>query len=355
MGTIMKQARNVILSCIAVALFLGVVLFYRPAGAPPEIPEQTSSSEQPRRDTLIDDEFRETPPEQDAREAGKTSVVPPQPAGSRYPDNNELATAHIRFTDAGEPYLPFDIELDFQKNFSFSDGSAVPIHYKVRNRFNEPLDSALDDGVTPDFLDPLIAAAKRGNDQAAVHAYQEVQECRKYVDAEKRGVNFQEVASDTELNRCQLITDSSVERALQTLKEAADRGSAPAQELYAKVVVETDEEEARRYYRMLWDSGHSWGAGGLSQLAPPAEEITFEEQVEYEAFSYLSYAMTMAYYDGVNIDYVVKHASELAEDQQSRENGSSIVLQQEAQSLAKQMLVENRNCCVSFVSKKEAQ
>jgi len=271
---------------------------------------------------------------------------------SLYPNNDELASAHIRVSPDGNVYLPNDIEMEFSKNFTFPDGDTISIIYRVVNWFDESIDSSIDDGITPNFFENLQQAALEGNDQAAIHAYKETSKCMFGGDYETLVSNSAESPSNPQqaLNfRCSELKEGATANALTLLRNVAERGNPTVQEFYARIVTKSDPVEARKYFKILWDKGYSWGIGGMRETTPSMTNLDFDQKVETEAYAYVSYAIAMAYYDGVPSEVIQEHKESILAAQRDRQNQNSPPIEQAAQKLAKKLLTENVNCCVTHV------
>lgn len=260
---------------------------------------------------------------------------------SRYAGNGELAKAHYYLDESGEVVLPTDVEMKFSKHFTFSDGESIEISFIVERRYGSLLSSDLDDGVSADFFLPLNRAALDGNDQAGVIAYQEVVRCSKL---------HRSSPEKSDGQRCSQVSSETLEEAERLLHTLADSGNAVAQELHARHIMSSDPMGARRTFNLLWDAGFTGGLGGLRETAPPSSELDYEQLIEAEALSYASFVVTMAYLDGVPNGAVIDHVNTIAEQEQQRLNGFSPGVQKAIELRAKELLVENKSCCRSFVS-----
>ena len=272
---------------------------------------------------------------------------------SLYPGNDRLALAHVALNAKGELYLPNDRAMAFSKNFTFPDGETISIEFRVVERFQQPLDASLDDGTSPGFFNKLSDAARAGDDQAAIHAYREVAKCisgngsRMYKASNDTEVMDQSSSSSSE--RCDGIDEATMDDALELLRASASRGNPAVEEFYARLIAKTDFDEARKYFKSLWAKGFSWGAGGLSVTGKPPFAVNYDAQVETEAYSYVSYAISMSYYDGVPLDYVWQHMTEISNSQLARQKGLSPAVHSASVQLAKEMLIANNKCCISYV------
>lgn len=319
----------------ASAVCLTAVAFYLLLKADPE----QSAKLQPESDALAPLRIEPSSVDEAAASSVPDGAVVPTHT-SRYPGNAELATDHYQMTDAG-PYLPGHIPMRFVKNFTFPDGENISIQYALVERFQEPLQFELDDGVSPGFFEKMKSAALEGDDQAAVHAYHEVKKCAETISPFKDPHGLP--------HRCSGITHDTAVEALELLRLSAERGSILAQDYYVKEIVQDQPDEARHYFKLLWDNGFVSGVSGLRDTAPPVSELNFNQQVESEAYAYVTYIILMAYYDGVPGEFNEDWVSNMETNERFRQQSLSPAVLEAVQVRAKAMLKSNSKCCVGYV------
>jgi len=259
---------------------------------------------------------------------------------SRFGRNEELAKEHYYVDQDGNVVLPTNEEMEFKKNFSFSNGETIELPYSIERKFGRQLSSELDDGLSPAFFDNLRNAALGGDSQAGVAAYREVVRCYSLHSSSEERV---------EGGRCSEVDAGMYDEAVVLLEIQADRGSAVAREILASNVARTEPERARQLYQALWADGFVSGLGGLRQLPRPSADSKYEQLIEHEAAAHASYAVTIAYLDGIPDSAIAQHAEAIAMNESQHLLSFSHTVQMAIEARASEILTSNDACCRIFI------
>lgn len=187
----------------------------------------------------------------------------------------------------------------------------------------------IDDGRSSGFFEPLAAAARAANDEAARVLHEALGACRSEpttrakfdaaLDKLRKGyaqaggiaapgekpADFDFLARELEnsYRRCEGVTDAMYQTSVGLLRESVERSDEPPAHnrlLYAEAVRKTDPEAARAQYEILWQQGYLLALGGIPDLphqiawvaaniaylhAPPETMTAFEASTSPSAFN----------------------------------------------------------------------
>jgi hypothetical protein len=154
------------------------------------------------------------------------------------------------------------------------------------------------DSMQGGFFEPLVDAARSGNDVAAHELYDSLETCKSFpksraeFDAtmEKGRKSFAETGSaptngppltpgmdwdkwshDVEafFHKCEGVTDDMYATATELVRESVGRGSDVNRNFYAKAIAKTAPQEAHEQFEILWRKGYLTGLKGLGVDSTP--------------------------------------------------------------------------------------
>jgi hypothetical protein len=154
-----------------------------------------------------------------------------------------------------------------------------------------------DDGRSPGFFAPLAAAARAGDDMAALYLWEQTVPCyglpttpakqREWLDNLKdnyaltgghgRTLEQEVTEAEARFRRCEGITESSFNEARALLRDAADHGTDPyVMSFYATYDYPADNPaDARERLAALWNEGHLSALDGLGRSNSLAHRIAY--------------------------------------------------------------------------------
>jgi len=154
------------------------------------------------------------------------------------------------------------------------------------------------DSMQGGFFEPLVDAARSGNEAAAYNLYDSLETCKSFpksraeFDAtmEKGRKSFAETGSaptdgpplalgmdwdkwshDLEhfFHKCDGVTDDMYATATELVRESVGRGSDVNRNFYAKAIAKTAPQEAHEQFEILWRKGYLTGLKGLAVNSTP--------------------------------------------------------------------------------------
>ena len=251
----------------------------------------------------------------------------------------------------------------FEKVFVFPDGEALTVSYDYSAEFSDPIEH-LDDGVSGGFFDPLSEAAREGNARAAYTLYDSLSYCKEFpntvgqVNEEVRlvregrmqlppGRSPEEHINQLEsgFRRCEGTDESMMAEATALLRLAADSGDTRSAIAYAFSLVESNPDIAEEYFNRLWMGGSISGLNGLAEIYGERARAnsSHELSVTAYAYAYAALAIRLVEIDGYpEFTRVRTSGLNMLRD---LELSASYAVAQSGTTLARDMIVENENCC----------